>query len=133
MTYTVLVFGYDSGLNELLHHQEKRYDPRTRKMRVFNTEKTKNDRICIKAIRLCDELKQVHIDKPIFIHYHFFCKDKKHDKTNIWHAFSKSFLDSLQICKVINNDGWENIENEDATFEIDRGNPRVVVEIEVLE
>lgn len=132
MKYTVTVIGYDSGLNELLHHQEKRWDYRSQKMRVFNTEKTKNDRLCIKAIRSCRELNGVHIEKPIFVHYHFYCADKKRDKTNIAYAFCKSFLDSLQICKVIPNDGWANIENVDFTFEIDKKNPRVIAEIEVI-
>lgn len=130
--YTVTVLGYDSGLNELLHHQEKRYDPRTHRMRVFNTEKTKNDRLCIKYIKTCKELSGVHIEKPIFVHYHFYCVDKKRDKTNIAYAFCKSFLDSLQACKVIDNDGWANIHNVDFTFEIDKKNPRVEVEIEVM-
>lgn len=132
MKYKVEVYGYDSGLNELLAHQEKRYDPRTRRMRVFNTEKSKNDRLCIKSIEKFSNLNGVHIDAPIFVHYHFFCKDKMRDKTNVAYAFCKSFLDSLQYCKVIDNDGWANIENVDFTFEVDKNNPRVVVEIEVM-
>lgn len=131
MGYTVTVYGYDSGLNELLNHQEKRYDPRTKRMRVYNNEKRKNDKLCVKAINE-SEIKGVRIKKPIFVHYHFFCKDKMRDKTNIAYAFCKSFLDSLQICKVIPNDGWANIENVDFSFEVDKHNPRVVVDIEVL-
>ena len=132
MKYAVTVKGYDSGLNELLNAQRQKYDPRLHKMRVFNPEKKKNDTLCSKAIRCCAELKGVTINQPIWVHYHFYCKDKKHDKTNIAYAFCKSFLDSLQVCKVIPNDGWSNIENVDFTFEIDKQNPRVVAEIEVL-
>lgn len=133
MTYKVEVVGYDSGLNELLAGQEKRWDARLRRYRVYNTEKTKNDRLCIRAIKACPALKGVHIEKPIFVHYHFKCKDKKRDKTNIAYAFCKSFLDSLQACKVISNDGWANIENVDFTFEVDHKNPVVIAEIEVIE
>lgn len=133
MIYKCIVKGYDSGLNELLNAQRQKYDPRTKRMRVYNTEKTKNDRLCCKAIKNCQELKKAKIDKPIWVHYHFHCKDKMRDKTNIAYAFCKSFLDSLQLCNVIPNDGWANIENVDFTFDIDKTNPRVVVEIEEIE
>lgn len=131
MVYKCVVVGYDSGLNELLNAQGKVWDKRLRRYRVFNTEKRKNDTLCAKYIR--KYLKGVHIENPIVVHYHFYCSDKKHDKTNIAYAFCKSFLDSLQICKVIDNDGWNNIENVDFAFEIDKLNPRVEVEIEVIE
>lgn len=132
MTYKCIVKGYDSGLNELLNAQRQKYDPRTKRMRVYNSEKAKNDRLCCKAIRSCQELNKTHIDKPIFVHYHFHVKDKKRDKTNIAYAFCKSFLDSLQQCKVISNDGWAQIYNVDFTFDVDVSNPRVVVEIEEI-
>lgn len=132
MKYLVIVKGYDSGLNELLNHQEKKYDFRTKKMRVFNPEKRKNDNLCIKAIKGTKTLQNVRITNPIWVHYHFYCKDKMRDKTNIAYAFCKSFLDSLQTCKVIPNDGWSNIENVDFTFEIDKDDPRVEVDIEVM-
>ena len=57
MKYKVVIDNWTSGLNELLNHQEKRYDPRTHRMRVYNTEKVKNER----KIRSC--LQKQGLDK----------------------------------------------------------------------
>lgn len=131
--YKCVVIGYDSGLNELLNAQTKRYDPRTKKTRVFNPEKTKNDRLCEKAIRNCQNLKGVHIHKPIFIKYRFYPKDKKRDRSNYSAAFIKSFEDALQHCKVIDNDTYDLVMTPEYYFEIDKNNPRVEVEINTVE
>lgn len=130
MTYKCIVKGYDSGLNELLDAQLKRWDSRLKKLIVANPEKSKNDRLCEKYIR--QQLKGVRIDNPIFVIYHFHCKDKKHDKTNIAYGFCKSFLDALQHCKVIKSDGWDYIENVRFTFEVNR-NETPYVEVEIIE
>ena len=74
MIYKLTVYGFDSGLNELL--AGRMYDFRTKKYR--NPVKNKNDLICQKAIN--EHMKGVKIDKPIVIGYKFFCKDKRHDR-----------------------------------------------------
>ena len=132
MIYRIVVRGYDSGINELLHAQVHRYNPRTKKTVVANSEKKKNDKICRLGIMQSGH-KNLRIDKPIFVHYHFYCKDKKHDKTNLAYGFCKSFLDALQEMKVIKNDGWNEIYNVDFSFHIDKGNPRVEIELEEME
>lgn len=87
MRYKVIVKGYDSGLNELLNAQTKKYDPRTKKMRVFNPEKTKNDRLCEKAIRNTPSLHSVHIKNPVIINYSFYVANKKRDRSNYASGF----------------------------------------------
>ncbi|WP_037351237.1 RusA family crossover junction endodeoxyribonuclease [Anaeroarcus burkinensis] len=55
--------------------------------------------------------------------------NQKRDLDNI--AFGKKFvLDSLQKSGVLSNDGWRQIAGLADEFEVDRVNPRVVVEIE---
>lgn len=129
MKYKCVVYGYDSGLNELLNAQTKKYDPRMKKMRVYNSEKAKNDRLCEKAIRNCQNLKNVHIHEPVLIKYHFYLKDKKRDRSNSLSAFTKSFEDALQHCKVIDNDTYDLVLTPEYFFDIDKSNPRVEVEI----
>lgn len=130
--HKVTVIGYDSGLNEILNSTVKKWDSRLKKLIVNNPEKAHNDRLCEKYIK--KDLKDVKIDRPIFVIYHFHCKDKKHDKTNIAYAFCKSFLDALQHCKVIKSDGWDFIENVRFTFEVNRNQtPYVEVEIHEVE
>lgn len=132
MTYKVVIKGVDSifplkGLNELL--ESRLYNPRTKK--YHNPVKTFNDRVCLKAIKKC--LPSVHIDKPVRCTYHIYTADKRHDRSNLYSAIEKSFLDALQIAKVIRNDDWDDVLDSVFHTEVDKENPRVVVEIEVLE
>jgi hypothetical protein len=114
------------GLNELLG--ARLYNPRTK--RYTNSVKTSNDRTCLKAIKKC--LPAVHIDKPIRCTYCIYTADKRHDRSNLYAAIEKSFLDALQLAKVIKNDGWDDVYDSVFHTNIDKENPRVVVEIEVL-
>ena len=132
MEYKVVVTGYDSGLNELLHNQGKRYDARTKRYRVFNKEKEKNDRICRNCIRVSD-CRNVQISKPVYMEYSFFVPNKKHDRSNYASAFIKSFEDALQQCNVIKNDTYDLVLDYTIHFEVDTKNPRVEVVIHEVE
>lgn len=132
MKYKLTVVGFDSGLNELL--SSRTYDVRRRC--YHNFVKQKNDEICCKAIRFSKALKGAKIDKPIAIHYDIYAKDKRRDRMNIVSAFDKSFQDALQLCKVIKNDGWDDVVHVTWNTYIDRKDPRIevtITEIEVLE
>lgn len=48
-------------------------------------------------------------------------------------AFIKSFEDALQKCKVIRNDGYDDVLTPTLEFAIDKQNPRVEVIIEEVE
>ena len=132
MKYKVTVPGWSSGLNELLNHQEKRYDYRTKKMRVYNTEKTKNE----KLIRQClakQKMNKVRIEKPIAIHYMIYAKDKKHDRQNLGSCLDKCFCDAMQTMKILKNDGWSDIVKISFDYDVDPKNPRAVIEITEVE
>lgn len=126
-TFHVIVKGFDSGLNEVLGAQVRRYDSRTKRMIVANPEKAKNDKICIKAI--WRDIHNVRLSTPITIHYKAFVKDKKHDRMNIISAFDKSFQDALQTCKALKNDGYDDVVQVTWEMAIDKANPRVEVTI----
>lgn len=128
MTYKVVIPAWDSGLNELLHSQEKRYDPRTRRMRVYNTEKTKNERLIRKCL-VEQGLKEVKINPPVEIKYTVYAKDKKHDRMNLGSCLDKCFCDALQTLGMLSNDGWNDIVNISFEYFIDRQNPRAEIEI----
>lgn len=130
MEYKVTIPNWNSGLNELLNHQEKRYDPRTRRMRVFNTEKTKNE----KKIRKC--LKEQGFDKivfkpPITIKYYIYAKDMKHDRMNLGSCLDKCFCDALQYkdMRILNRDGWKDIVDVQFEYHVDADNPRAEIYI----
>ena len=127
MEYRVIVKGFDSGLNELLSNQTRRWDKRTKRMIVTNPEKAKNDNLCLKAI--WRDMHGVKLHTPISIHYNFFVKDKRHDRMNIVSAFDKSFQDALQTTKCLANDGFDDVIEVTWEMHIDKYNPRVEVKV----
>lgn len=115
------------GLNELL--AGRMYNYRTKK--YHNRVKVDNDRVCCVAIRR--DLKGVSIKKPIRCTYHIYAPDKRHDRGNLYCATEKSFLDALQQCKVIKNDGFDDVLDSVFHTTVDRAFPRVEVIIEEME
>ena len=132
MRYKVIIPNWCSGLNELLNHQEKRYDYRTKKMRVYNTEKTKNEKI-IRQCLLKQNMGKVRIEKPIAIHYMIYAKDKKHDRQNLGSCLDKCFCDAMQTLKILKNDGWNDIVKIAFDYDIDSKNPRAEIIITELD
>lgn len=131
MTYKVMIDKKNNtfplkGLNELLG--ARLYNPRTKK--YHNPTKAENDKACLKAIKRC--MPMVKIDKPIQCTFWIYAPNKRHDRGNLCSAAEKSFLDALQLAKVIKNDGWDDVIDSVFHTNIDKENPRVVVEIEVL-
>jgi len=132
MKYKVIIPNWVSGLNELLNHQEKRWDARLKKMRVYNTEKVKNERL----IRQCltkQGLSKIRIEKPIAIHYKIYAKDKKHDRMNLGSCLDKCFCDAMQTMKILSNDGWNNIVDIRFDYSVDSRNPRAEILITELD
>lgn len=127
MEYKLTVYGFDSGLNEVLNGVF--YDWRTKK--VYNREKKKNDDLIIRHLRKCD-FKDAKLNTPIEIEYTFFVKDKRHDRMNIASAFDKSFLDALQKVGMLHNDGFDDVVGFTFAWEVDRSNPRVELIIREL-
>ena len=69
----------------------------------------------------------------VFLHIIWYCKNKKKDKDNIAAGGLKILLDSMVHAKVIENDGWKNVEGFSHKFEVDKSNPRVEILIEEVE
>ena len=132
MTYKVIINSKNGkfpvkGLNELL--AGRIYNPRTKKYQ--NEIKEENDKVCRIAIR--KYMRGVKIDKPIQCTYFIYAKDKRHDRGNLSCAIEKSFLDALQECKVIKNDGYDDVLDGIFKSDIDKENPRVEIIIEVMD
>ena len=132
MTYRVVITNASGtfpikGLNELLGG--RMYDFRTKKYK--NPVKSANDAICVRAIR--KYMRGVKIDKPIQCTYWIYAQDKRHDRGNLSAAVEKSFLDALQTANVISNDGFDQVYDSIFHTAVDRHNPRIEVEIEVIE
>lgn len=131
MTYRVVIRNANGtfplkGLNELLGG--RMYNFRTKK--YHNPVKAENDKVCRMAIK--KYLKGVKFDKPIQCTYWIYAKDKRHDRGNLYNV-DKSFLDALQQENKIQNDGWKEVEDSIFHTAVDEFNPRIEVEIEVIE
>ena len=123
MIHKCTIYGFDSGLNEVLNGVHFDY----RQRRVVNPVKKRNDDLMIKQIRFEKDLK--NITTPIVIHYDFYCKDRRRDRMNIASAADKSFEDALQKCGFIRNDGFNDVLNATFDFYIDKENPRIEITI----
>lgn len=126
--YKLVVNGFDSGLNELLSSQK--YNYRTKK--YMNPEKAKNDALFIKNIygQLPKNLK---LKTPIKVKYEIQLKDKRRDRGNYYSAAEKSFLDALQKCKCISNDGFDDVLDSEFHTELNRNLKQNRIEITIKE
>jgi hypothetical protein len=79
------------------------------------------------------DLKGVKLKTPIRCTYYIYAQDKRHDRGNLYSAAEKSFLDALQSCKNLKNDGFNEVLDSVFHTEVDNLNPRVEVIIEEVE
>lgn len=79
------------------------------------------------------QLRGYHTDNRVILHYLIYEPNMKRDKDNVFCMVSKCVSDALQVCKVIDNDGWKNIENFTHDFYVDKTNPRIEVYIEEVQ
>lgn len=92
-----------------------------------NDMKQKYQSIISNAIRA--QLKRLHIDNPVYIRYAYYEPNKRRDLDNIAGVAHKFIQDALVRCKVLDNDGWQNITGFEDKFFVDQDNPRIEVTI----
>ena len=93
--------------------------------------KSYNEGIVINAIRNC--MRGVKIDKPVFMEYRWYERNKRRDLDNISSFGRKVIQDSLVYAHVRKNDGWKEIQGFSDTFFLDADNPRIEVFIREVE
>ena len=92
--------------------------------------KRDNEETVIWSIR--QQLRGLHIEKPVLIYYSFFEKNSKRDKDNILSCAAKFIQDSLVKTKVLMNDNQKCIHNFYFDTYVDASNPRIEVVITEL-
>jgi Holliday junction resolvase RusA-like endonuclease len=73
-------------------------------------------------------LKKTAIENQVDVKIIWYCKNKKKDKDGII-AGTKFIMDGLQMAGVIQNDNWACVRNYIFEFEVDKINPRIIVEL----
>lgn len=119
MTYKFVIRGTLPGLNEYIE-QERRYRQAGAKL------KKQCEYVVLHALR---SLSKLQIDEPVYMVYHWYEKDRRRDKDNISSFGRKVIQDALVKAHILQNDGWKNIIGFEDRFEVDKKNPRIVVEI----
>lgn len=69
---------------------------------------------------------------PIIVHFVYYEPNMKRDKDNIAAYAQKVIFDSLQVCGILKNDGWKDVENFTHDYFVDKDNPRIEVYIEEI-
>ena len=82
--------------------------------------------IILWAIRA--KMRRVRFEKPVFILFTFYEKDKRRDRDNVASYARKVIQDALVKAGVLEDDGWDYVTGYLDRFEVDKKNPRIVVE-----
>lgn len=118
----VVIDGELAALNEFINSQRaNRFGGAALKKK--NTQKCASYFAPIKAKKL---------NYPVIVHLTWYAPNKRKDPENL--AFAKKFiLDGMQEVGLLKNDGWSEIKGFTDSFEIDKENPRIEVELEEIE
>lgn len=87
----------------------------------------------IASIYIRKTVKGIKIAKPLIVTYIFYEVDRKRDLDNCLCFTSKCFLDALQFCEVIPNDGWNEIKEIRGLHYVDKDNPRIEIILEEID
>lgn len=80
-----------------------------------------------------EQLGRLRIENPVYMIYRWYEPDMRRDLDNISSFGRKVIQDALVETHVLKNDGWKEITGFRDEFYIDSDNPRIEVEIEVVD
>ncbi len=66
---------------------------------------------------------------PVFLKFTWIEKDRRRDRDNVSSFGRKVIQDALVCCGTLQDDGWDYVTGYSDDFAIDKGNPRIEVEI----
>lgn len=78
------------------------------------------------------QLGRLRIQRPVYMRYRWYEPNRRRDLDNISSFGRKVIQDALVKTHVLQNNGWNEIIGFRDDFYIDKENPRVEVEIEVI-
>lgn len=118
MKYELIIKGRLDGLND--YTSANRTNPyKGGKM------KADNEQIVIYAIR--EQLRRLHIEKPVKLEFAWYEPNKRRDRDNVSSFGRKVIQDALVKCKVLQDDGWKFVTGFTDDFYCDKVNPRIEV------
>lgn len=77
---------------------------------------------------IAQQLRQIHITKPVFLLFTFYEPNRMRDRDNVSSFARKVIQDALVKCGTLQDDGWGQVTGYMDRFHVDKDNPRIVVE-----
>lgn len=120
MRYTLIIAGRLDNMND--------YTSACRTNQYKGAKlKQKNENVVKQAIY--EQLGRLRIKKPVRMLYKWYEPNKKRDLDNISAFGRKVIQDALVDTRVLQDDGWKYVKGFQDEFYVDKGNPRIEVEI----
>ncbi len=117
--YKLIIPGQLPGLNEYIEAE---------RANKYKAAKLKENTESYIFWSIKSQLKGLCIAYPVFMSYNWIEPNKRRDKDNI--SFARKFVqDALVKAGVLKNDGWNQIDGFEDSFNVDKLNPRVEIEI----
>lgn len=77
---------------------------------------------------ILSQIRGVKFTRPVFIIFTFYEPNKRRDHDNVSSFARKAIQDALVKCGTLKDDGWGYVTGHMDFFEVDKDNPRIVVE-----
>ena len=77
---------------------------------------------------ILSQLRRVRFERPVFLLYRYYEKDKRRDKDNVSGFAHKVIQDALVAAGTLEDDGWKHVTGSLDQYDVDSKNPRIVVE-----
>lgn len=118
--YRVTIPGRMPSLNEYIEAERRNR---------YVAAQMKSEKQYFAGLYIRKALPGIHIDVPVWIHYHWYEPNKRRDKSNACAFGRKVIEDALVQQHVLRDDGWDEIAGFQDHFAVDKDNPRIEVEI----
>ena len=78
--------------------------------------------------QVLSQMRRCRFQRPVFLLFTFYEQDRRRDRDNVSSFARKVIQDALVKCGTLEDDGWDNVTGYLDRFEVDKENPRIVVE-----
>lgn len=78
--------------------------------------------------QILSQMRGRRFTNPVFLLFTFYEQDRRRDRDNVSSFARKVIQDALVKCGNLHDDGWDYVTGYLDKFEVDKKNPRIVVE-----
>ena len=77
---------------------------------------------------ILSQIRGRRFERPVFLLFTFYEQDRRRDRDNVSSFARKVIQDALVKCGNLQDDGWDHVTGYLDQFQVDKKNPRIVVE-----